>query len=309
MSLRDRLAGTRDHLGWWTLPVFIMVGLIGAVLAGALSTVYYGQQVDELADETARVRRDAERASQEIEDARERALEEIDTQVQRVEETLSREFPLENVAGQGVASLRAQLAPPPPSGGQSGQGAQQQPSTPTSRIGSGFAVANDGAVVFFATTYGLVADPNGPGGVAERVEVTANGNRVNGTVHTWDEDIDLALVRAEVGQTEILRWRPADRNIERGERVVVAGVTPQLEDVQLPGLVAFNDLDVLVTDIPPVPFLRGAPIVDGDGHVIGVYAMEYAPFGGTERLGYASVPAQQMCADILRDCDALAAEG
>ena len=65
-TLWQRIAGDGTHLGFWTLPVFVATALGGAVIAGGLAQVYYGQQVAQLEEETAAARNSAERAAQDI---------------------------------------------------------------------------------------------------------------------------------------------------------------------------------------------------------------------------------------------------
>lgn len=327
-GLRERLLGDRDHLGWWTLPLFLIVGLAGAVLAGSLAAVYFGQQVDQLEETTRDARQRAAEAADEVERAREEALAEIEEQVAGVRETLSREFPFEDVAGAGVVSVRAFVGAPPPdeptAGGDdegtaprvqddgSSPGPEESPTTAppreiTERVGSGFAVASDEGTVFFATTHALVADPDAPGGVVQRLEVTTAAGTFPAVVHSWDADRDLAVVRADAGETEIPLWRSSETPLARGERVVAAGIAPSGDGVQVAGQVALVDVAVLVTDLPPLGFLEGAPIVDARGHVVGVVSLRYAPFGSEAGERQSDVPVRLLCESMLRNCEALEA--
>lgn len=327
-GLRERLLGDRDHLGWWTLPMFLIVGLAGAVLAGSLAAVYFGQQVDQLEESTRDARERAAEAAAEVERAREEALAEIEEQVAGVRETLSREFPFEDVAAAGVVSIRAFVgAPPPeqPAPGGDGEGTsprlqddgaspgpEASPTTAparevTERVGSGFAVASDDGVVFFATTHALVADPDAPGGVVQRLEVTTARGTFAATVHSWDADRDLAVVRADAGESEIPLWRSADTPLARGERVVAAGLAPTGEGIQVAGQVALVDVRVLVTDLSGPDLLQGGPIVDASGHVVGVRSLRYAPFGRAAGDRQSDVPVRLLCESMLRNCEALQA--
>lgn len=285
---RDRWLGDRDRLGWWTLPVFVMVGLAGAVLAGALAAVYFGQQVDALEDETRDARQAAADAAAEVDQAREQALDEIDDRVAGVREALTRELPFEDVPASGIVALRV-------GGGD------------TARVGAGFAVALEGGAAFFATTHGVVADPDAPGGVAERVEVVTPAGTFAGTVHSWDADRDLAVVRAEVGEVVVPRWRRDDAPLAVGERVVAASVSPTLNGLQVTGQVVHADTTVLVTDLPPLPLLEGAPVVDTAGHVVAVQSSRYAPFGPAAGGRQSAVPVRLLCETMLRNCEALQA--
>ena len=195
---RARLLGDRDRLGWWLVPLFVMVGLGGAVLAGSLAVVYYAQQVSQLEEETRTAREDLIGAADEVRDAADAALEDIDDRVASVREELARGLPLEDALEQGVVRLEvdtrlegsAQADPDvgPASvddaddadpddqddqddgdgddGDDAGQGTQEPaPSSPPAeqvrlqRSGTGFVVVADGEVVFLATSLGLLDDP------------------------------------------------------------------------------------------------------------------------------------------------------
>ena len=102
---RERLLGGRDRLGWWLLPLFVMVGLGGAVLAGSLAVVYYAQQVSQLESETRAAREDLIGAADEVREAADEALDAIDEEVASVREELARGLPLENALEVGVVRL------------------------------------------------------------------------------------------------------------------------------------------------------------------------------------------------------------
>ncbi|MDX1657700.1 MAG: trypsin-like peptidase domain-containing protein [Nitriliruptorales bacterium] len=323
MSWWQRLFGDRDRLGWWTLPVFVVVALTGAVLAGALATVWYGQQVDALEDETAAGRQELRDAVEDVRAAGEEALDAIASEVDAVRQSLDRDLPFDDVVAHGIVSVQAGIGPqhPAPSGDDQPQGAalqdeggetepdDEQPPQPTYRElrrGTGFAVAQEGEVMFVATTFSLVADPDTSSGVSEAVEVTTPDGTFPAAVHSWDERRDLVLLRTELGGIEILEWRPAGEELAIGARLVVAGVTPNLQGIQIAGVLAFVDVDAMITDLPRIELLTGAPIVDDRGHVVAIYSTRYAPFGAGA--GQASVPARLLCERMLRNCEALEAD-
>lgn len=314
MNWRRRFLGARDRLGWWTLPVFVMVGLGGAILAGALATVYYGQQVDSLKDETRQGREELRNAVDEVREAGDEALDAIGSEVDAVRDALDTDLPFDDVPARGVVSVRAfvgpEAAPPATEAPSPGAEGEESPEAPEpryreERIGSGFAVAQEGAVAFIATTYALVFDRDAAGGVAETVEVTTPGGTFEAAVHSWDANRDLALLRAEVGDIDILEWRPGSAEVEPGDRMVVAGVTPSLDGLQIPGQLVHADVGVLFTDLPRLDLLRGAPIVDDRGLVVGIYATAYTPYGAGGGSDQAAVPARLLCERMLRNCEAL----
>ena len=84
MSLRERILGDKDRLGWWIVPLFVMVGLGGAVIAGSLAVVYYAQQVSSLEQETRGAREDLVGAVDEVREAADDALASISEEVSEV---------------------------------------------------------------------------------------------------------------------------------------------------------------------------------------------------------------------------------
>lgn len=334
----QRLVGSARRLGLWTLPAFLVVGLAGAVMAGGLAVVFYSLQVGGLEAETRESREQLSQAVEDVQKAGEEALEAIEDEVASVRESLTREVPIEDLDELGVVVVRAIVGAPPPAdpqappadGGTEAQGApdtmaaaqeQQQPTEqpaqqptepapppPTPRVGVAFAVAADGPVTYFATSFGLVADDAARAGVVEAVEVvTANGT-FRGVVHSWDDGRDLALIRAEAGQFRIGEWRPSEQPLAVGERLTIVGVTPTLDAVFLNAVVGYADVTMVVADIPVVEFMRGAPIVDQSGNLVAVYTLGYRPFGGQAGDRQAIAPIGLLCERMLRNCEELEAD-
>jgi hypothetical protein len=323
-----RLVGETDRVGWWVLPAFLVVGLAGAVMAGALAVVYYSQQVSALEAETRESRQDLQRAVQDVEDAAEDALQAIADEVDSVRDVLEQGLPVQDMAAMGLVIVEARVntpppQPPPPADDDDGNDAapdvqaQASPSpSPSpipepirSRVGVGFAVAFEGGDVFIATSFALVADPNARAGVVEEVVVTTPDNqRATGIVHSWEEQYGIALVRVTLDRQPIADWRPRVDPPEPGERIAVAGITPTRGWVQLEGVLGHVGDDAMVTTLPPIDFLWGAPIVDGTGRVIAVYTTDYRPFGGNAGARQAMVPVGLFCERILQGCDALEAD-
>lgn len=316
-SLWRRIAGDGTHLGFWTLPVFVATALGGAVIAGAIAQVYYAQQVAQLEEETAAARAAAEVAAEEIDVARQEALDAISEQLEGVRGALEVARPLEEPAVAGIVALEVEIAPePPPAPSASASPApSDQPTSPpppaagsTTRRAVGFAVAVDGGSTFLATTYGAVEDPNGPDGVAAAVTVRTPGGAVRGVVHAWDAGRGVAVVRADGIDVPILPWRPAATGVAPGDVVVLAAVTPDLVGVQLPGRVGAVTASALITDLPADPVYDGAPLVDVEGRVVALSSSTAAPFG---RGSTGAVVATQLCVELVAGCDLLevASEG
>ncbi|MTV26991.1 trypsin-like peptidase domain-containing protein [Nitriliruptoraceae bacterium ZYF776] len=307
---RVRLFGDRDRLGWWLLPVFVAVGLAGAVLAGSLAVVFASQRVDRLTRETAAARADLATAVDDVQDAAEDALSSIREEVDAVRDGLSTELPFDDAAAAGIVHLDVDTevtaevddAPPPPDADAEPDGAEAPPPPiPVRRRASGFVVARDGDDAFVVTTFALLADPRSddvPLDVAVRVRVAAG--ETTARLHSWDEARDLLLLRAPLGEVTPLPWRPADAPLSGGERVVAVGLTPALGPVRVGGTVAASEAAGLVTDVPALELLAGGPVVDAEGRVVGVGSVAYRPFGGDP----VAVPIRQLCERLLSRCPA-----
>jgi hypothetical protein len=61
--------GSRRRIGLWILPLFLIVGLLGAVLAGTLAVLYYEQEVRRLEGTTAAARAEVAAARDEVGEA------------------------------------------------------------------------------------------------------------------------------------------------------------------------------------------------------------------------------------------------
>lgn len=332
-----------DHVGWWTLPAFLAVGLAGAVMAGSLAVVYYSQQVSALESETREARQDLQAGVDDVDAAREEALDAIDERLEAVRDITDDEPPVEDLASLGLVMVEARVntpAPPsatvdpqPPPGGDGeaagapdvlAQPSDPEPTTPPDppdpapspdpapvrpRLGVGFAVAFEDGVTFVATSHDLVVDREARAGVVEEVVVTTmDGTRTSGTVHSWDDARGLALLRVEVGELPIADWRPRTEPVAAGDRLTLAGLTPKRQPVTVDGTVVLADIEAVVAATPDIDFLRGSPVLDRTGRVVAVYTPGYRPFGAAAGDGQALAPVGLFCERMLTGCEALEAE-
>src|SRR5688572_19970445 len=87
--LRARLFGDERHIGLWIFPLFVMAALLGAVLIGGLSALYYGQQASDLKETTAAARRGIDTVVDDVNLAARRARRDINRQVSQARDELS----------------------------------------------------------------------------------------------------------------------------------------------------------------------------------------------------------------------------
>lgn len=302
---RERLLGGPRRLGAWTLPIFIAVGLLGAVLAGSLAAVYYAQQVADLEEQTAAARRDLTGAVEQVSEAAEEAIASIEREVNAVRDEFAVAVPIEDPAAKGMASVRTTVVvepaqePPPPAPGAT-ESPPGRPAVTETRLGSAFAVVAAEGSTFFVTTFAMVDDPLRPGVPIQSAEIAYAGNVVDAEVHSWDVDHDLALLRVDgLGRVPITEWRPADEPIAAGGRLFVSGLLPSGTLAQFPTRIGAVDPAAILTDAALVDVLRGGPLFDAQGRVVAVASTAYRPFGEGGNSNPA-IPVRLLCESLIR---------
>lgn len=281
--LRGRIFGDEKHFGFWVFPLFVMAALLGAVLVGGLSALYYGQQVSELEETTAKARRNLDSLVDSVDKSAKDARKDISKQVNQARDELSRNSPVESPGQAGVYSVSATHP-----GGEV-------------RVASAFTVFSNQAETFLISTYALVDDGNQD--AIETVEVFLPEQTVRVPVHSFDRERDLSVLIAEGGPLPVLEWRPAEEPVRRGDAVYAVGVAGPETPTILEGLVAGVSANAVVPNLPLNDFMAGGPLVDGAGRVVAIASQKYAPFGEVEgNLVYAP-PIRSVC-EVLIDCTA-----
>jgi len=277
--------GNRRRIGLWILPLFLIVGLLGAVLAGTLAVLYYDQEVRRLEDTTAGARAEVAAARDEVGAAADQARADIGAQVAGVQASLASGVPIPAPNEAGVYAVAADH----PRG--------------EVRVGSAFTVYSDARETFLVTSYRLVATAEGGAVAAARVFLPRSAP-VEVGVHGYDRDLDLAVLVAGGGPLPVPPWRPPEESVPLGDGMFAIGVAGADTPAAVAGTVAGVGPRALVADLPLNAFLAGGPIVDGAGRVVAVASLDYAPFGRVPgELRYA-VPVRLLCERLLRCSEA-----
>lgn len=153
--------------------------------------------------------------------------------------------------------------------------------------GSGFAVG-DAEGTWVATNHHVVADNTFEG--RRTVTVRQGGQSWSGTVWTWREDHDLALVRLPAGVLDpvVLAFEQS-HSAKVGDPVVAYGSPWGLEGTATAGVVSAIRGHLIQTDAPLNPGNSGGPLLNRHGEVIGVNTL-----GGGNSLGFA-VESRLLC--------------
>jgi S1-C subfamily serine protease len=279
-ATRNVVLGSERRIGLWILPLFLITGLLGATLAGALAVLYYGQKVDQLETTTAAARAQLDEAKAEVDRTASEARDAIDAQVDEVERRLAATQPIASPNEAGVYAVSAEH----PDG--------------EVRVGSAFTIFSDKRETYFLTNYRLVATDDGF--AVPAADVFLPDQRVRVQVYNFDAERDLAVLVARGGVLPVLEWRAADQPLARGDTLFLAGIAGTDTAAVVEGsLAAFSDRAV-VPVLPFNGFLSGGPLLDGSGKAVAISSLDYAPFGEVRGdLTYA-VPIRAVCERLIR---------
>jgi S1-C subfamily serine protease len=272
--------GDERRLGLWILPLFLLTAAVSATLAGGLVVLYYSQQVSQLREETETARAQVEETAAGIQTTADEATGAIEDQVRRFREQLAQGLPVTSPNEIGVYAVSASHT----------NGAV--------RVGSTFVVFSDEQETFLVTTYGLVATDEGS--AVGRVEVYIPGQTVAGRVHSFDRDLDLAIVVLSGGPLPVPEWRPPDEAVELGDAIYLAGIGGPDAPTVAEGRVAAASLDTIVPTFPVNSFTAGGPLLDVSARVVGIATLGYEPFGPSDGALRYAVPVRTLCRQLIR---------
>jgi putative serine protease PepD len=162
-------------------------------------------------------------------------------------------------------------------------------------LGSGWVVRSDASGSDLVTNYHVVADAIAAG--TQRVDVIQADRTLSGTIVRTDRTDDLVVVHVH----EKLRpLQPAASRPRVGAAVMVVGSPLGLGGTVSIGLVSgFRSIegsDYVQFSAPISPGNSGGPVVDSQGHVIGVAKGKFVG-DGVEALGFA-IPVSVACAEL-----------
>ncbi|HEX4168941.1 MAG TPA: trypsin-like peptidase domain-containing protein [Bryobacteraceae bacterium] len=120
------------------------------------------------------------------------------------------------------------------------------------------------------------------------------GHALTGTIVGLDHDSDLAVVKVDRQNLPYLSFGDSDQ-LKQGQIVLALGNPLGLDNSVSMGVVSAvsrqikpNDPMVYVqTDAPINPGNSGGPLVDTDGHVVGINTLILSQSGGSEGIGFA----------------------
>jgi putative serine protease PepD len=177
-----------------------------------------------------------------------------------------------------------------PSFGSPGNGGGNGGSQGSQAEGSGFVIDTDGHIV----TNQHVVDG------ATSIEVTfADGKTASAKVVGTDPSTDVAVIRVDAAKSELHPLAFADSNaVQVGDGVVAIGSPFGLEGTVTTGIVSALDRTIsapnnftisgaVQTDAAINHGNSGGPLLDADGHVIGINAQIESDSGGNDGVGFA----------------------
>jgi serine protease Do len=175
--------------------------------------------------------------------------------------------------------------------------------------GSGFIFERAGNGGFIVTNAHVVIPPQGQGTVSKIEVVFANGDRKAGTVFSANLGTDLALVKIDNYPKMPPPLEIADSDkLQAGQWAIAIGEPFELKQTVTVGVVSGFNRDetignenggmqefkgLLQTSAPINPGNSGGPLIDMQGHLIGVNQSTANPQAGAQGIGFA-IPANVM---------------
>lgn len=175
------------------------------------------------------------------------------------------------------------------------------------KVGSAFVVTSDAERSYLVTSLSVVkASTRRPG---PAIMLRRGDERIPASLHTWQEERDLALLIIEQGSLPRIKWAPDGKDLTFGQRVfVVAGVGGAGASITQ-GAIADISAAGIQHDAAATGAFAGGPLLNSEGEAVGIATPEYAPLGFTsDRITFAS-PIRAACEKILKCPEGATAAG
>lgn len=165
-------------------------------------------------------------------------------------------------------------------------------------VGSAFVVASDGDETLMLTSYHTVRAATRTPGPA--VVVRKGDEQVRATLHTWQEDKDLALLKVAKANLPKLTFAPTDPPMKVGDRVFAMSGYGASGGAITQGFVADVSAVGIQHDASVGVAFQGGPLLNDKGEVLAIASRAYAPLGFSPEAVYFAVPIRASCEKVLK---------
>jgi S1-C subfamily serine protease len=171
--------------------------------------------------------------------------------------------------------------------------------TGAATVGTGFVVASDSNQSLLLTSYTTVRAASKQPGPA--ITVRQGDQQVKGTLWTWQEDKDLALIILQKGNVPRISFAPRTPAVKTGDRVFALSGLGASGGAISQGFVADVSSAGIQHDAAIGPSFQGGPLVNSKGEVLAVASRTYTGnLGFTTDDVYFAVPVRAACDKVLR---------
>jgi len=274
--------------------VLMLAAAIGFAFGGTVLYAYYQYRTDKLEKKVDQFVKGFEtrfqKAVDDIDKEKEEAKEEVRKEIEPIKELRASGETLRSLVDKVKDSIYL---------------VETQDEFGRAQAGSAFVVTSDAEKSYLVTSLTVVkASTRKPG---PAITLRKGNERIEGTLWTWHEERDLALLIVNKGSLPRVKWAAADAPPQYGERIFdVAGVGGAGGSITQ-GFVADVSAAGIMHDAAVTGPFAGGPILNSKAEVLGIGAPGYTPLGFTsDRVTFAPY-IRAACEKILK-CPAGAAD-
>jgi S1-C subfamily serine protease len=269
------------------ISMLLLAAALGAALSGAGLYAYYDWRLavneDRVGTLTETLETRLTQANEDIANAQTQAVNEIRTAAEPLEQLLA--------DTRTVSDLTPALAP-----SVFFISTLDEEGAPS--VGSGFVVASDESESLIVTSYTTVAAATVT--PAPAIEVRGDNGSLDGRLHSWDADQDVALIIVDRGDLPVLEWASEKTRSEAlGRRIYVASGLGGAGVSLSPGLVVDQSAVGIQHSAPVGNAWQGGPLLTAEGEVLGIASIAYAPLGFDPGGLPFAVPVERACERVL----------